>query len=212
MEYASMQQIEKVKKMSRAISIFFKVLQWLMIPMLFIVSATIIWSPSEPATGKTDVEIGGLHVTMRGVTIQEGSMLPAIELKLFSVVMAGNKLNQNVKAFLIIIMAVLSFFIFKMLHHLRKLFGNYAVGDIFSEKSIGQIRQLGFSLLFLGGLDFVPLFLVIQNFRNYIFSESFRIIGINIPLDNIVSGCIVILISWIMDVGRNMHEENELTV
>jgi hypothetical protein len=214
MEYASMQQIEKVKKMSRALSIFFKVLQWLLIPIILVVAATIIQLPSESAikAGKTGVEIGSLRVTMRGETIQEGSKLSAIELKLFSVVMIGNTMNQNVKTFLIIIIAVLSFFIFKILHHLRKLFGNYAVGDIFSGKSIGQIRQLGFSLLFLGGLDFLPLFLFIQNFREYIFSENFHIIGINIPLVNIVSGCIIILISWIMDVGRGIHEENELTV
>ena len=111
----------------------------------------------------------------------------------------------------------------KGMYHLRKLFGHYADGNIFTIESVAQIRQLGMTFLLLAGLQLlygpVAFALALLCGKTPTISVTFDI-GVLIPyaggnggmIDSLAAAGLLILISWVMDTGRALREENELTV
>jgi hypothetical protein len=187
MDLKSKAQIDRIKKASRIVMRTCKVLQWLTIPLLVAMVTIVIIMPASP---NIKLGVNGIDITT-------------------------NELNPTLKAILIIVWSLNLVVFFKLLHHMIKLFRNFANGDIFSKESIGQIKHLGFTVLYFAGLHvlMVPLWFVIQKHRNFVFQGNVGItLGDCLSLGTIVVGCLVILISWIMDVGRDMHEESELTI
>ena len=79
-----------------------------------------------------------------------------------------------------------------------KLFYNYSQGDLFTSKSIQSIRWIGYSCVLLGLQT--PVSSAVAHF------------GLNNPLFALFAGFIIIFIAWIMDEGRKIQEEQELTV
>jgi hypothetical protein len=105
----------------------------------------------------------------------------------------------------------------KGLFHLQKLFYYYAQGKIFSPKANGQIRKCGWTICIYGVLHDVGLQLV----KNSIFlalNRGFwgvRNQGPEFPLNFIfilIVGAIIICVSWAMETGREMLEDQELTI
>jgi hypothetical protein len=96
------------------------------------------------------------------------------------------------------------------LHRLARLFEHYARGEIFTRGSVRELRLLGYVavayavlqvVLFVGALALAA--------RGAIDPAELRI---DFPIVPAVIASLVMLLSWIMDVGAEMREENELTV
>ena len=95
-------------------------------------------------------------------------------------------------------------FLFKSFYHLHRLFGNYSSGEIFTRKSVGQLRQFGIACLLWGAMSFLwGLSLAISMNP----AKSFQ--G---HADSFTFGAIIIVIAWFMDMAVDLHEENELTI
>jgi hypothetical protein len=98
----------------------------------------------------------------------------------------------------------------KILQHLVLLFSGYAEGLIFTRENVYQIRQIGITILCIPVLwMIVDLGFVILT---KIIAPGSATVESGYPLVAILAGTIVVLMSWIMDVGRALHEESELVI
>jgi hypothetical protein len=109
--------------------------------------------------------------------------------------------------FIVGVLAALTFGVmFRCIYHLHRLMGNYSHGEIFTKDSAGQIRQFGIGCALWGGVELLWAFIpraVLAHPPNPIQAHG----G-----DLVVSGLIVVTISWFMEMAAEMQEENELTV
>lgn len=134
---------------------------------------------------------------------------------------AGDEITPTIRVlggiYLLLIFAIMV----KLLYHLAALFGLYAEGLIFMANDVAQIRQIGISVfLFCAAWLYVilaKLILLALGHPVPAYEPSQRTIGLeigagNLPLLALLAGIIIIVISWIMDVGREMREEQDLTV
>jgi preprotein translocase subunit SecG len=103
-----------------------------------------------------------------------------------------NQLTTASKVLLIFFVTLYFVVALKVQHHLHRLFANYAEGHVFTAESVAQIRKLGFTLFLVAGLKLLA-------------ERSF-------PFEALITGGLVILISWVMDAARNLREENEATI
>ena len=105
------------------------------------------------------------------------------------------------------VLVVLMGLLLKCLYHLYRLLGNYSRGEIFTTGSAEQIRQWGIAWAVLGGVKFAIRFLprVVLSHMN---GPSEGLDG----LDEVLSGLIIVAISWFMAMAAEMREEQELTV
>lgn len=100
----------------------------------------------------------------------------------------------------------------KITHHVKQLFTIFKNGIIFSKDTTWKIRQIGNTILLSVGavLIGVPLLMF------YIPTAHLEIGHIDYlffaPINNIFFAVIVFLISWVMDIGMHLSEENELTI
>ena len=92
----------------------------------------------------------------------------------------------------------------KGFYHLYRLLGNYGRGDIFTTESAGQIRQLGITVLLWYGANILWA-VTAAAVEPSPFSIQFR-------SESLVTGPIIIVISWFMEMAAEMREENELTI
>lgn len=103
--------------------------------------------------------------------------------------------------------AIAFFLAIKACWHFRRLFGFFSEGEIFSQFTVRQLHQLGWTVLWIGILQIAgPMLMLIVSI-----STSANV-GAKIDLSLLASGAFIILISWIMDEGRKLYEENQLTV
>jgi len=98
----------------------------------------------------------------------------------------------------------------KFLFHLQKLFSLYAEGKIFTAHNVTQIRQIGVTLLLLPALWCLGLLEML--FVDSIVVSDARILVGSTPVGELIWGAVVIVVSWIMDVGRELREEQDLVV
>ena len=103
--------------------------------------------------------------------------------------------------------------VLKLTFHLASLFGLYATGKIFSAENVRQIRQIGITLLLFPALAVLGLFVPLPVPAEGISSDGPPVfVQFIAALQNVIFGVIVIIISWIMDVGRELREEQDLVV
>lgn len=108
---------------------------------------------------------------------------------------------------------------FKLLRHLSRLFGLYAEGQIFTAENVRQIRQIGISV-FLFCLIWaweivVRVILVATNHPLPAQEAGDKTLSLQLSnglFNAVIAGIIIIVVSWIMDVGRELREEQDLTV
>jgi hypothetical protein len=102
-----------------------------------------------------------------------------------------------------------------------KLFSHYVNGDLFDPKAVRWMRWIGILSLFRGGTNLwntlhVRLF---DGYFHHVQAAPFALqiilylqLFFSQLLHNLVFGCVIILIDWIMDQGRKIQEEQEFTV
>jgi len=95
--------------------------------------------------------------------------------------------------------------VLKCFFDLNQLLGNYSRGEIFTARSAGLIRQLGITCVLWGVLNlgsaFLPLVISPQHPKSFEGEFGFVFIG-----------CIIIGISWFMEMAVELQEENDLTI
>ena len=97
---------------------------------------------------------------------------------------------------------------------LIRLFRQFELGNIFTEKNVNYIRKIGYAILI--GQLLLPVYQsligIIVTWSN---GPTHRMFAITFGTDNIkiiIGALIVILISWIMAESYKLHEEQQLTV
>lgn len=100
------------------------------------------------------------------------------------------------------------------LFYLIRLFSLYEKGIIFSSANVEYYRKLGYIIIIsmFAGIIHNSAMSVILSLQN---PPGNRIITLSLSSSEIaigIIGMIVVLISWIMDAGREMKEEQEYTV
>lgn len=99
-------------------------------------------------------------------------------------------------------------------YQLIRLFRFYEHAEIFTEGTVGCLRTLGRLLigLFVAGIIQQPLLSVALTLQN---PPGQRMLTFGLNSDNItvlLFGGVVVLITWVMDEGRKLQEEQRLTV
>lgn len=95
-----------------------------------------------------------------------------------------------------------------------KLFMHYARGDLFSPKIVSCIRQIGWVGILKGVMGGTSMFLIML-WRPSPASISLAMaapMSFLTMLLSIVPGIALICVAWVMDEGRKIQEEQELTV
>jgi hypothetical protein len=154
-----------------------------------------------------------LIVLTRGTTDASATMV------VFDRMFTGDEITWTLKALVSIWVLFLFGVTYKFLRHLARLFDLYAHGSIFTADNVCQIRQIGISVfLFLAGGVYAMLakllLLALDHPLGVAATSESQPIGPNfdITATQILAGTIIIVVSWIMDVGREMREEQDLTV
>jgi Protein of unknown function (DUF2975) len=96
------------------------------------------------------------------------------------------------------------------LYRLSRLFQNYARGEIFTRASVREIRLLGYVAVGYALLQFV-LFVAWLALSAGADAWPANVRG-DLPIGPVVVASFILLFSWVMDVGAELREENELTV
>jgi uncharacterized membrane protein len=99
----------------------------------------------------------------------------------------------------------------KIFYHLIRLFGLYADAKIFTRDNVTQIRQIGIAILVFPAL-WVFALLALAPAMVGDSAVSPRSIVPSSPMPALVVGAIVMIVSWIMDVGRELREHDELVI
>jgi hypothetical protein len=99
----------------------------------------------------------------------------------------------------------------KGLFHLSRLFQNYARGEIFTRESALQISRIGSTVFVLGAFQIVALVatVVLMGMRQIAWPAHRPI---PLPFAAFIGGGLIMLVSWVMELGTELREENELTV
>ncbi len=94
--------------------------------------------------------------------------------------------------------------LFKCIYHLRRLFEDFARGEIFTRHAVGQLRWFGIACVLWGVMSFVwMLSFAVSSHPTRTFTGN---------LDSLVTGAVIIVIAWFMDMATDLREENELTI
>jgi hypothetical protein len=123
---------------------------------------------------------------------------------------SGDSIPGTIRAIAFIGFVLRLAILLKLNFHLVKLFGLYADGEIFSAENVNQIRQIGITMLLFPALWvlglFVPMLIPGEGLSKTITNGGWQ------PFSGLTLGAIVIVVSWIMDVGRELREEQDLVV
>ena len=97
---------------------------------------------------------------------------------------------------------------------LIRLFSCFAMGEIFTRNTVKYIRRTGWTVLIGAGITpihdaLLTLVLTMHNAPgNRLVTVSFD----STDFEELIIGGVVILVSWVMEEGRQLQEVNELTV
>jgi hypothetical protein len=99
----------------------------------------------------------------------------------------------------------------KGVYHLSRLFKNYADGQIFTRDSVGQIKRIGATVFAYAAFEVLVLIgaIVLMATQQLTWPEDRPL---PLPFGSFIVGGLVMLISWVMEVGTELREETELTV
>jgi hypothetical protein len=98
----------------------------------------------------------------------------------------------------------------KGLSHINRLFFYYEKGNIFTTETVAQLKQIGVTFLLWTGYEIFASVLALC-VSAYLKNSMFIDINPSILL-SLFLGVFFVLISWVMETGRGLHEENELTI
>jgi DUF2975 family protein len=98
----------------------------------------------------------------------------------------------------------------KVVYHIVTLLGLYSKGKLFTEANVSQIRQLGLTMMFglviwlIGLIGAGPEILAAQ--------DQWVKIMPSFPGGAIINGGLMVYVSWIVNEGRLMRDEQDLVV
>lgn len=101
------------------------------------------------------------------------------------------------------------------LYFLMRLFSLYAQGLIFTALNVRRIRQIGFVLLAKPVLDLLyqALMGLVLTMNNGVTSAyNIPIIFDGSHITGILTALVILLVSWVMEEGRKLKEQEELTI
>jgi hypothetical protein len=99
-----------------------------------------------------------------------------------------------------------------------KLFSFYIRGDLFAADAVRYIRGIGIIALLIGIAEFYEKFAQLLSTNYFVGCWSLKgvfSLSIGVPLEMLSHfwpGLVIIFFAWIMDEGRKIQEEQELTV
>jgi hypothetical protein len=184
--YTRLKRIKKVSSLFRGFCIFFLVIYVIAI----IISIYAIWSGSS---------ILHINVNVNGMGLQQ-----------------LRDLSAGGKTFITLTILLASVLILKGFYHLQKLFFYYSKGEIFTTEANGQIRNFGVTVCLW---PFCQLLCILLSDIAVYLTYEIPIRMTNTPPDKSVSvltllilGAAIIYISWVMEMGRELREDQELTI
>lgn len=124
----------------------------------------------------------------------------------------GDQLTTfGVKAAALIGSAIVFVILIKGVIHLHLLFGNLRAGGIYTRENVRHIRQLGVLTLMLAVLQMVlpivaQLLLMTGVIDEAMVTHQPHLVGTP-QLPGLITAGIILLASWIMDIGRKTKEE-----
>jgi hypothetical protein len=138
-------------------------------------------------------------------------LVPSAEsITLVGVPFSGEMITTKIYALSIIAALLSAALAMKAYFHLIKLFSLYAQAKVFTADNVAQIRQLGITLMLAPAVWLAVLLAAMPE----IAAATAGWLGImpSFPGNQLIVGGIVILISWIMDVGRQLRDEHDLVI
>jgi len=176
------QRLEKVQKYSVSFKRLFRFL-FVVVALALVVQTILIVTGAEPYG--SSVRIGN--------TEYSGDSIP---FAIRTIAWLGTTLGLAV--------------LLKLNFHLIKLFSLYADGKLFNRENVHQIRQIGITVLLFPALWvlglIVPGFLPTDDVARSLVSSGQH------PFTELIVGAIIVVVAWIMDVGRELREEQDLVV
>ena len=118
------------------------------------------------------------------------------------------KFEQVITAAAGIASAVLAWFCYK-------LFGLYSHGELFSSKVVSYIRRIGYTYFLMAALAFFSQMISLHSGKGDLPLTSYHLdwaIYVWGLAGALFPASLIIFIAWIMDEGRKIREEQELTV
>jgi hypothetical protein len=94
--------------------------------------------------------------------------------------------------------------LFKGIFHLRRLFGDFTRGEVFTRHAVRQLRWFGIACVLWSVMKIVWVASLA------LASHPMRTFPAN--ADGLGAGIVIIAIAWFMDMAVDLKEENELTV
>lgn len=188
------EKLERVKKYSASLTMFF-LFVWFVFAFAGVIGLIII------------------------LTINNGQRPPST-LEFGNVLYTGEEITWAVKIAAAIGWALTVLIALKLIGHLGALFKLYSKGQIFTSDNVKQIREIGVSVfLFMGVWIYGMVSRVLVGFPGNgtgIETPGMHVrgwgFGLPEPVTVTLAGIIIVVISWIMDVGRELREEQDLTV
>jgi len=188
------EKLDKVKKYSASLSMVFWVF-WFILAFAGLIGLIILLTVNDSQRVPSTLNFGGATYV-------------------------GDEITWTVKIVAAIGLMLSMGIALKLLGHLGKLFSLYAKGEIFTAENVRQIREIGISVfLFMAiwayGL-LTKIILGVPGAGSTVETQGIAVRGFGFglpePLTVVLAGIIIVVISWIMDVGRELREDQDLTV
>ena len=175
-------RLEKVKRISRGAK---RACYWLMGLVLLIAALTVLASltlPGSPSCARNGVQAPGC-----------------------------GELSSQALTFLFVALSGGVALALTGLHRLARLFGNYSRGEIFTRGSVREIRLLSYVAVAYVVFQLV-LFVAMLSLNAGGADGWPRELRFDFPIGSALVATLLTLLAWVMDVGAELREENELTV
>lgn len=129
-----------------------------------------------------------------------------VTLQFFDVRIPVENLTTMARLALVGLVLVSMGVVFKALVNLKRLFGIYAGGKIFTPQAAANIRQLGILAVIWAAVcaawELAPHF----------FAPTTVPLLFHLRVDLVVVGVVIVVISWFMQAAAELQEENDLTI
>jgi hypothetical protein len=120
-------------------------------------------------------------------------------------------LPPQAAAFIVVALVGSLAFVLTALYRLARLFQNYGRGEIFTRNSVREIRWLGYVAVAYAIFQVVLFVAALALSASSAVEWPAELRG-DLPIGTVVAASFILLLSWVMDVGAELREENELTV
>jgi hypothetical protein len=137
-----------------------------------------------------------------------GPERPPVELA--GTVFAPEAVTDRIRTLWVIERVLRSLVALKAFFHLIRLFGFYAEGRIFTRDNVAQLRQLGVTMLLLPAIWLLIVVAAVPQIAGT--DDGWIRAMASFPMMAGLGGAIVMLIAWIMDVGRELRDEQDLVI